>query len=448
MEKTQTISLTNTHHWKLNVVMMVLSQILVMSGFCAAMPFIPLYLKEGLGIINESDRGLYLSLFNFFGMFAYSIFNPFWGALSDRWGVKPMLLRGTFLTAVFFPMMAYVTNVWLLIALRFITAACAGTTVAAQTLLVKNAPEDKQGFALGMLTTAYFAGIMLGNVIGGLVVSYYGYHNTFWFCGILYFAAGIAVVFAKDDFIPNRDKRKSSASKKQTFQDLKRTIFPAFTVAVWLLMLLTLLTGLTFSFASPYIPMLIEQIIGIKDAAFWTGITSAAAAVGSIVSGAVTGYLSDRVKPLRLLVPILILTGIFLYVQAITPTLFAEPETQWAFFGKTYAVNLNLLVLGISRVLLLLVLGGSGAVFMKMMTNSTPKRKRGAVFGYRSTAHQIGGMLASCCGGGLIYMYGDVRSVFYCAALLVFLLIPLTVWIVRKVERQPFYKAHASFKNK
>ena len=76
--------LEHTRHWKLNVVMMVLSQILVMSGFCAAMPFVPLYLKEGLGIASEGDRGLYLSIFSFAGMLAYGIFNPVWGALSDR----------------------------------------------------------------------------------------------------------------------------------------------------------------------------------------------------------------------------------------------------------------------------------------------------------------------------------------------------------------------------
>ena len=69
------MELEHTRHWKRNVAMMVLSQILVMSGFCAAMPFIPLFLKEGLGILNTGERGLYLSMFNFFGMLAYSIFN-------------------------------------------------------------------------------------------------------------------------------------------------------------------------------------------------------------------------------------------------------------------------------------------------------------------------------------------------------------------------------------
>ena len=312
---------------------------------------------------------------------------------------------------------------------------------------VKNTPEEKQGFALGMLTTAYWCGIMLGSVVGGLVVSYYGYKNTFWFCGILYFLAGVAVLFARDDYIPGRNKTGDPAEKR-SFREFMRTVFPAFTIAVRLLMLLTFLSGVVCSFSPAYIPMLIERITGIKEAAFWTGITSAVAAAGSILSGVVIGSFADRAKPLRLLIPIFIITGLCLYIQAVSPGLFADPETQWVICGKTFSVNLDLLVLGISRFLQLLVLGGSGAIFMKMLSNSTPKRKRGAVFGYRSTAYQIGGMLASFCGGGLMFLCNDARSVFYVGALLFLLLIPMTVWIVRRVESQPFYKDHASLAEK
>ncbi|MBR7104760.1 MAG: MFS transporter [Lentisphaeria bacterium] len=427
-------------HWKRNVIMMVGSQILVMTGFTAAMPFIPLYLKEGLGIINESDRGFYVSMFNLGGLLAYGLFNPIWGTLSDRFGVKPMLLRGTFLTCIFFPMMAYVGNVWLLVLLRFITAACAGTTVAAQTLLVKNTPENNQGLALGMLTTAYWTGSMLGNVAGGLVVSYYGYTAAFWFCGILYFAAGLFVVYAKDDYIPAKAMpQKTHTVKRNRFH------FPEFTSGVRLILLLTLLAGLAFSLEGPYISMLIEQIVGIKKAAFWTGIISSGAAVGSVIAGVVNGYLADRVRPMRLLIPILVMTGIFLLIQATSPVFFKEPEVQWTLFGKSLTVNLNLLVFGISRVLMLLTLGGSGAIFMKLLANSTPKRKRGSVFGFRSTAHCCGGMLASLIAGGIIYLCGNVRSVFYGASLFVFLLIPLAVWIIRRVMAHPFYRAHSPF---
>ena len=436
--------LENTLHWKRNVAMMFCSQILVMGGFSAAMPFVPLFLKEQLGIVNDGERGLYMSMFSFFGMLAYGVFNPVWGSLSDRFGVKPMLLRGTFLTAVFFPMMAYVTHVWTLIALRFVTAACAGTTAAAQTLLVKNTPEDKQGFALGMLTTAYWCGTMMGNVLGGLVVHWYGYEKTFWFCGILYFFAGLFVIFSKDDYIPA--KAMPSTPQARRFHRYRHSLLPAFTLGVWLLMLLTLLFGFARSFEHPYIAMLVEQIVGTGTAAFWTGIVSAFASVGSVVSGMVIGYLSDRVRPLRLLIPIMIATAVFLFLQAVSPILFKEPNVTLLIAGRSFNFNLNLFIFGLSRTLMLLILGGSSAVFMKLMSNTTPKRKRGAVFGYRSTAHNIGSMIASCVAGWIVYSCGNVQSVFYAAAVMILLLVPVTVVIVKKAMHQPFYIAHSPFR--
>ncbi len=415
--------LESTKHWKRNVAMMSLSQVLVMAGFAAAIPFIPLYLKEHFGIVDEGERGLYMSMFYFFGMFAYGVFNPIWGSLSDRFGVKPMLLRGTFLTAVFFPMMAYAQHVWMLIALRFITAACAGTTAASQTLLVKNTPEDKQGIALGMLTAAFWTGSMLGNVVGGLIVSYYGYEKTFWFCGILYFLAGIFVLFSKDDYIPERQVHTSPKAKK--IHRYRHSVLPAFTVGVWLLMLLTLLFGFARSFETPYIAMLVEQIIGLKEAAFWTGIISAFVSVGSMLSGIIIGYFSDRIRPLQLLIPIMAVTCITLFLQASAT---------------------NLWVFGISRTVMFFVFGGSSAVLMKLMSNTTPKRKRGAVFGYRSTAHNIGSMIASFFAGWVVFICKDVRSAFYAAAILMLVLIPLTVWIIRRAMSQPFYIAHSPFR--
>ncbi len=415
--------LESTKHWKRNVAMMSLSQVLVMAGFAAAIPFIPLYLKEHFGIVDEGERGLYMSMFYFFGMFAYGVFNPIWGSLSDRFGVKPMLLRGTFLTAIFFPMMAYATHVWMLIALRFITAACAGTTAASQTLLVKNTPEDKQGFALGMLTAAFWTGSMLGNVVGGLIVSFYGYEKTFWFCGILYFLAGIFVLFAKDDYIPERKVHASVQAKK--IHRYRHSVLPGFTIGVWLLMLLTLLFGFARSFETPYIAMLVEQIIGLKTAAFWTGIISAFVSVGSMLSGIIIGYFSDRIRPLQLLIPVMAITCLTLFLQA------------WA---------TNLWVFGISRTVMFFVFGGSSAVLMKLMSNTTPKRKRGAVFGYRSTAHNVGSMIASFFAGWVVFICKDVRSAFYAAAILMLLLIPVSIWIIRRAMSQPFYIAHSPFR--
>ena len=70
---------SDTLHWKRNLVLMWLSQLLILSGFAAVMPFIPLFLKDQLGIVAEGERGIYMSMFYFFGVLGYAMFCPIWG---------------------------------------------------------------------------------------------------------------------------------------------------------------------------------------------------------------------------------------------------------------------------------------------------------------------------------------------------------------------------------
>ena len=188
---------------------------------------------------------------------------PVWGALGDRFGIKIMLLRGTFLTAFIFPLMGYASEVWILITLRFITAACAGTTSASQMLLAKTVPDNRQGFALGLLSTAIWAGSMLGNVIGGYTVHYFGYKVAFMLCGVMYFLAGIFVLFLQDAAKNNavaHDIKIPLPQKKLPLS--KRFHLPAFTLSVWLLLLIFVMMGFMRRFEVPYLAMRIEQITG------------------------------------------------------------------------------------------------------------------------------------------------------------------------------------------
>ena len=145
-------------NWRLNIALMWITQLFVMTGFDAAMPFIPQLLRDNFNMVDQAQRGVCVSIFTFAGFLAYAVFCPIWGTLSDRFGVKIMLLRGFFVTCFLFPLMGYVTQPWMLISLRFLTAACAGTTAAANILLVKTVPENRTGFALGLLGTAIWGG--------------------------------------------------------------------------------------------------------------------------------------------------------------------------------------------------------------------------------------------------------------------------------------------------
>ena len=414
------------NYWIVNLVCLWFSQILVLAGFAALIPFIPLFITQELGITIKSEVGRAVALFSFFGSMAYAIFCPIWGKLSDRFGVKPMLLRGTFLTCFIFIPMGYVkymagwlsnwfpwvSAVGLLIALRFLTAACAGTTAASQVMIVRTVPDDKQGFALGSLTTSYWGGMVLGNFVGGLIIDKYGFLASFWFCGILYFIAGISILFTRDN--PIRLKAVPHRSKP----DGIRNFLPSFTNAVWIMLGLFLLMGTVRSLEAPYIALKIEEIAGKEKAAYWTGIVSAFVGIASVISGVVSGWLSDRYSPKKLLIPALSISALALIVQG--------------------AAN-NLVTFAAGRSLLYIAAGGFHPVLQKVLSLVTPKRKRGVVFGFSSCMNSSGVMLAALL-GGYIYMCTTINGVFYIAATAQLLSLPILIILLNIAMRRPRFR--------
>ncbi len=411
------------NYWIVNLVCLWFSQILVMAGFSALIPFIPLFITQELGITDKTQVGVAVSLFNFFGSLAYAIFCPIWGKLSDRFGVKPMLLRGTFVTCFIFPLMGYcrgiekflhgwfpwISAVGILIFLRFLSAACAGTTAASQVMIVRTVPDERQGFALGSLTTSYWGGAMLGNVVGGLIIGKYGYLASFWFCGILYLLAGISILFTRDN--PVRLKPVASRVKEKGIQHL----LPTFTHAVWIMMALFLLMGIVRSLETPYIALKINELSGGKDAAYWTGIVSAFVCVASVVSGVVSGWLSDRFAPKKILVPSLIVSALALILQGLSSSLVA---------------------FAVSRSLLYIAAGGFHPVLQKALSQITPKRKRGAVFGFSTCMGSSGVMLAALL-GGYVYMCTTLNGIFYITAAAQLISLPILIVFINIAMRKP-----------
>ena len=401
----------DTSSWKRNLLMLWLSQLLVMAGFAAMAPFVPLFMKDAMGIVDEKELAMDVSLFNLFGTMAYAIFCPIWGKLSDRFGTKPMLLRGTFVTAFFFPMMGYAPNAGWLIALRFLTAA-------SQIMVARNTPDNRQGFAQGVLNTAIWGGAMLGNVIGGLIIDGYGYRAAFWFCGILYFFAGFAILLTRDGFAPQFQQLLHRAHGSHR---LVPWPLPEFTIAVWSLLLLSLVMGLIRSIEAPFVALKVEQITSAAKASYWTGIVSAVVCGGTIVSGVFTGYLADILPPKKLLVPVMLISAAALWAQGFTA---------------------SLTMFTVSRTVLYMAGGALGPVLQKALSTLTPKRKRGASFGFSSLSGSVGGMLAAMAGGWSMIQF-QLNGVFYVGAVLHILSIPLFIRLLDvALERRGFSRRH------
>src|SRR5215471_17739196 len=121
------------------------TQFVTMIGFGLSMPFIPLYV-QALGIHNRAEVALWSGVLAGSAALSLAFMAPIWGALSDRYGRKPMLVR------------SMIGGVWQLFGLRLIQGSVTGSQAAAAALVAGVVPASQAGFALGLIATAVQVG--------------------------------------------------------------------------------------------------------------------------------------------------------------------------------------------------------------------------------------------------------------------------------------------------
>ncbi|MBE6403366.1 MAG: multidrug efflux MFS transporter [Lentisphaerae bacterium] len=393
-------------NWKMNLFIIWLSQFLAMVGFGCCMPFIPLLLKENLHIDDPNVRGVYTSIYYLASMLSLCVATSVWGVLADRFGRKLMLLRASYAAALFYPLLAFAPNFWVLASIRFVCSFFSGTVNPAQTLLIATSPSEKHGWVLGVLSTAVSSGNMLGYLLGGLLVDRFGYTCAFVTCGAIYLTSAILVhIFARDDFSVALAK-KQRAKSPHKFKDV------ATPAVIWLLVMF-LLVGVSTRLIQPYMALLVERVQA-ERAAFYTGIVSSASSLGGFFSGLCLGWLCDRFAPRKLLLPLLIIGGIFTAAMA-------------------YSTNIAMLI--ITKFVAAFAGGGIKPVLQLMLTKITRPELRGTYFGWSGSVNTAGGIVCSFLGGSVIWLT-DVRGVYMAAALILIIMIPLMIPTVRAIKKE------------
>ena len=96
---------------------------------------------------------------------------PLWGRVSDRYGRRPALLVGLTASALGFLVFAFAVTPWMLVLSRLVQGAGGGTTGVAQAYVGDAIEPKDRAKALGWLSAATNAGVMIGPAIGSLATN-------------------------------------------------------------------------------------------------------------------------------------------------------------------------------------------------------------------------------------------------------------------------------------
>jgi DHA1 family multidrug resistance protein-like MFS transporter len=381
-------------------------QLLALIGFSSRASFLPFYLGD-LGVTDVDGQTLWSGAINAAGAGVMAVTAPIWGLLADRYGRKPMLLRGLFGGAVTVALMGFAVAPWQLLALRLLEGGLTGTVAAATALVAASAPRKRLGYALGMVQTAVFAGASAGPLFGGFAYDRLGPRATFELGAAMLFCGGILVaLFAHERFslVARRPLTEDDGGRWRRFRTSGAFLF---TSAMLTMLAAIFVIRMIAMSMQPIIPLFVQELSPDNpEVATVAGIVLGAAGFTSALAAAYFGRLGDRAGHGRVLAASLVAAGlVYLPMAAV--------RDPWQLAGL--------------QALMGIAAGGLIPSANALVAHLSPIERRGAVFGLTAALSGLGGFVGPLLGASLATSLG-FRSTFVAAGALLLAMAALVIW--------------------
>jgi DHA1 family multidrug resistance protein-like MFS transporter len=256
--------------------------------------FTPLYLPRL--DIQPSAVPFWVGAITSFSSIVGLPFLPFWGALADRYGRKPLIIRSFVAAFVALAFTVIAPNVWVFTFARAVQSLGLGNTGLILATLAERTPPGRIAFAFGIVNGANPLGGFLGPLVGGPVMDRFGFPVLMAAdAGIMTIVVAMLAFGYRDGFIP----RPSGGSLLRMAGDgillivrspRLRLLFPA---------LFLLFAGWMLAFI--YVPLVVARLYTGADPATAVGIVLGAGGLGIFLASPVIGAIADRFGKARTL---------------------------------------------------------------------------------------------------------------------------------------------------
>ena len=374
--------------WKDNLRIAWLGSFLTGACISLVVPFMPIFVEQ-LGV-EASQVTFYSGLAISVSAISAACVSPLWGILADRYGRKPMMIRAGLAMTITMGGLAFVPNVYWLLALRLLNGVFTGFVPNATALIASQVPKDKSGYALGTLSSGVVAGTLTGPFVGGMIAEVFGIRNVFLMVGgFLFLAAILTILFIKEDFHP--------ASKGKAIQTKDLFTSVKYPYLLFNLFATSFVIQVAAQSIGPILALYVRDLGQKENLLFVSGLIVSSMGLSSMMSSGVMGRLGDKVGNHRLLI-------VAQAYSALIYLLCANASTP--------------LELGIYRFLFGLGTGALVPGINALLSRMTPKAGISRVFAFNQVFFYLGGVIGPLAGSAVAGQFG-YHSVFYATALCV-----------------------------
>lgn len=145
---------------------------------------------------------------------------PALGALSDRYGRRPILLLSLFVMGLDYIVMAAAPTIWLLLIARIISGITAATYSTATAFIADITPPEERGRRFGLIGAGFGVGFVLGPMVGGLLATI-NLHAPFYAAAALAFANMAFGYFVLPETVTDATRRPFALARANPFTALR-----------------------------------------------------------------------------------------------------------------------------------------------------------------------------------------------------------------------------------
>lgn len=185
-----------------------LATLVIALGYSLILPVMSFYM-ENLGA-GGRELGWLTAVY----ALAQTVFAPFWGALSDRIGRKPIISIGIIGYSISLFLFGLASSFWTLFIARSLSGILSSaTSVASLAYVGDSSSEEERSKNMGQLGASMSVGVMMGPLLGGILAGYSLALPFFTGAGISFIAFLLILTL-----LPESIERSGQTKKRKPFE--------------------------------------------------------------------------------------------------------------------------------------------------------------------------------------------------------------------------------------